>query len=75
MHGMSKVPSLIQFLRDRIDNRIVDEVLHYEAKIDSEWGCCHDATEIEAGLCPCTDPEQITLLQLLAEPLGWRPRG
>jgi hypothetical protein len=56
---------------------IVKLVFQYEAKIDGEWGCCHDAEEIEAGLCPEIDPSGIQALRLLGAPYagheGYRP--
>ena len=46
--------------------RIVQEILKYEAKIDSEWGCCHLMNEIADGLCSERSPASIPALQLLA---------
>ncbi|WP_413104527.1 DUF6221 family protein [Streptomyces sp. Inha503] len=46
--------------------RLMAEVFSYEAKIDGEWGCGHSADDIAAGLCPETDPSEITALRLLA---------
>jgi hypothetical protein len=55
---------------------ILDEILRYEAKIDSEWGCCHSAEAIAAGQCPETKPSDIPAIRLLAQPYagrdGWR---
>lgn len=46
--------------------RLIRTVFVYEAKIDGEWGDCHSADEIEAGLCLETDPDEIEALRLLA---------
>lgn len=46
--------------------RLVTRIFEYEAKTDGEWGCGHDAGEIEAGRCPETDPDEIEALRLLA---------
>ncbi|MEV5595999.1 DUF6221 family protein [Streptomyces sp. NPDC052496] len=46
--------------------RLVTEIFRYEATIDGEWGCCHDAEQIEAGRCPGTNPDEIEALRLLA---------
>lgn len=61
--------------------QLLPEVFAYEAKIDGEWGCCHDADEIAAGECPERQPKDITALRLLALPYtdrdgyrdSWRP--
>lgn len=53
--------------------RMLDEVLKYEAKIDGEWGCCHDPDEIAAGQCAETQPQDVTALRLLALPFADRP--
>lgn len=53
--------------------QIIGEVLRYEAKIDSEWGCCHDAESIGAGSCPEINPNEIQALRLLAMPYADRP--
>jgi hypothetical protein len=57
--------------------RIMAEAFHHAAVIDSEWGCCHDAEEIEQGLCPEQHPDELPLLRLLALPYasypGYRP--
>jgi hypothetical protein len=61
--------------------RMIGEVLKYEAKIDGEWGCCHEVDEIAAGECPEIQPQDVTALRLLAavyaDRLGyqeaWRP--
>jgi hypothetical protein len=53
--------------------KMLDEVFIYEAKIDGEWGCCHDADEIAAGLCLETNPSGITAVRLLASAYADRP--
>ena len=61
--------------------RMTREEFVYEAKIDGEWGCGHDADEIAAGQCPETSPNDILALRLLALPYaardgyqeGWTP--
>jgi hypothetical protein len=45
---------------------IIATVFAYEAKIDGEWACCHSATEIAAGFCPETRPDDIRALRELA---------
>jgi len=45
---------------------IVAAVLVYEQKIDGEWGCCHTAEEIAAGVCDDIDPDSIPALRHLA---------
>lgn len=61
--------------------RIVRQAFEHAAKIDGEWGCCHDAEAIEAGLCEKQQPNSLPLLRLLALPYAdhpdyrpeWRP--
>ncbi|AZM51784.1 hypothetical protein DMA15_03630 [Streptomyces sp. WAC 01529] len=53
--------------------RIIAAIFNYEAKIDGEWGCCHGAEAIEAGLCPETNPDEIEALRLLALPYDDHP--
>lgn len=61
--------------------QLMERIFRYEAKIDGEWGCCHDAEEIEAGQCEETPPDEIEALRLLALPYAdregyreeWRP--
>ena len=57
--------------------KIMAEAFHHAATIDSEWGCCHDAEEIEQGMCPDQRPDELALLRLLARPYvghpGYRP--
>ncbi|WP_329336138.1 DUF6221 family protein [Streptomyces sp. NBC_01352] len=53
--------------------RLLGKVFAYEAKIDGEWGCCHDADEIAAGQCPEIQPKDITALRLLALPYVDKP--
>jgi hypothetical protein len=48
-------------------------VFHYEAKIDGEWGCCHDASQIEAGECEEIPPDSIEAVRLLALPYVGKP--
>lgn len=38
----------------------------YEATIDGEWGCVHNADEIAAGRCPDIRPDKVYILRLLA---------
>ncbi|WP_199572698.1 DUF6221 family protein [Streptomyces murinus] len=52
---------------------LMKQIFRYEAKIDGEWGCCHDAKEIEAGECPETPPHEIEALQILALVYADRP--
>jgi len=53
--------------------QIVDIILQYEAKVDGEWGCCHSAEQIAAGLCPDSVPGEIEGLRLLALPYDTHP--
>ncbi|MFM9629397.1 DUF6221 family protein [Streptomyces galilaeus] len=53
--------------------QLLTEILRYEAKIDGEWGCCHDPDEIATGQCAETQPQDITALRLLALPFADRP--
>lgn len=46
--------------------RLIDIVLEYEAKIDSEWGCSHTAGEIAAGSCRMTPAHEIEAFRVLA---------
>lgn len=55
------------------DRKLIDEILRYEAKIDGEWGCCHTAEQIRAGLCWETSVNAIPALQALAERYGVQP--
>lgn len=50
--------------------RLLDRIFRYEAKIDGEWGCCHDAEQLRAGECPHLDT---TALELLAAPYVGHP--
>lgn len=52
---------------------LMKQIFMYEAKIDGEWGCCHDADAIEAGMCDETSPNGIEALRLLALPYKDRP--
>lgn len=66
--------SIVEFLREYGDERVralTDVILHYEATIDSEWGCCHQPEEIASGQCS-TSPEDIRGLKILAAPHAWR---
>ncbi|MGW5852100.1 DUF6221 family protein [Streptomyces sp. NPDC055254] len=49
-------------------------ILRYEAKIDSEWGCCHSGDQIAAGQCEETNPNEIGALRLLALPYADHPK-
>lgn len=53
--------------------RLIKLIFLYEAKIDGEWGCCHDADQIEAGLCEEIQPDDVEALRLLALPYSDRP--
>lgn len=53
--------------------QLINLILRYEAKIDGEWGCCHDAEEIAVGRCPCTDPDGIAALRALSLPYANHP--
>lgn len=53
--------------------RLIDDVLLYEAKIDSEWGCCHNADEIASGECEEISPSEVPALRLLALPYADQP--
>lgn len=53
--------------------QLLDKLFAYEAKIDGEWGCCHSAEEIRAGMCEETNPSDITALRLLASVYEGRP--
>lgn len=53
--------------------RLVNRILRYEAKIDGEWDCCHDAEAIGRGACPEINPNEIEALQLLAAPYSDHP--
>lgn len=46
--------------------RQIDLTFRYEATIDGEWGCRHDAEEIARGGCPATPVDGIAMLRLLA---------
>jgi len=39
----------------------------HASKIDGEWGCCHSAESIKAGLCEDERPEDQAILRTLAE--------
>lgn len=72
MSCLCPVPEFV--LEDvRAKRRIIDVVFRYEAKIDGEWGCCHSAAQIEAGLCPDIPADEIPILRLLALPFSSRP--
>jgi Family of unknown function (DUF6221) len=53
--------------------RLIKLIFLYEAKIDGEWGCCHAADQIEAGLCEEIQPDDVEALRLLALPYSDRP--
>ena len=46
--------------------KIMDEIFHYEALIDSERGCCCAASRIRNGECRSSPPDQIDGLRDLA---------
>lgn len=50
--------------------RMIKLAFQHAAKIDGEWGCCHSAEQIEAGLCHEPLPD---LLRLLALPYAGHP--
>jgi Family of unknown function (DUF6221) len=45
---------------------ILAEIFNYEAVIDGEWGDCHEADQIAAGMCPDHMPDEIPALRVLA---------
>jgi hypothetical protein len=45
----------------------------HASKIDGEWGCCHSADQIEAGLCPEIRPDGLEDLRILALPYADHP--
>ncbi|MFB7162349.1 DUF6221 family protein [Streptomyces sp. NPDC056242] len=53
--------------------QLLRKVFEYEAMIDSEWGCSHDADAIRTGLCSETQPNDVEALRLLALPYADRP--
>jgi hypothetical protein len=53
--------------------QILQQAFEHAAKIDGEWGCCHDAEAIEAGHCEEQRPNDLPLLRLLALPYVDRP--
>lgn len=53
--------------------QILRQAFEHAATIDGEWGCCHDADEIEAGHCEEQRPNDLRLLRLLALPYAGRP--
>lgn len=64
----------VRVLREIDAKRALMKVIfRYEAKIDGEWGCCHDAEEIEAGECEETPPNEIEALRVLAALYADRP--
>lgn len=44
---------------------LLDEILAYEEKIDSEWGCGHSGEAIAAGDCLDSKPDKIPGLRML----------
>ena len=52
---------------------LIDEAFRYQAVIDGEWGCCHSAEAISAGLCPEQQPSDSRILRLLAQPFAGHP--
>jgi hypothetical protein len=55
-----------------VNDDLVNEILDYEASIDSEFGCCHDRAAIEAGRCRRIKPDEIPALQIIAMEAGWK---
>lgn len=64
--------------------RLIKQQFKYASTIDHEWGCGHDAEEIEAGECEWLNPHtghELPILRLLAVPHAdhpnyredWRP--
>lgn len=51
----------------------IDMTFRYEATIDGEWGCCHEADSIARGECPATPVDGIRMLRLLALPYAEHP--
>lgn len=45
---------------------VMAETFEYEAKIDGEWGCAHNAEEMADGSCRLVDPDGIAALRRLA---------
>jgi hypothetical protein len=56
-----------------VKRQILRQAFEHAATIDGEWGCCHDADEIEAGHCEEQRPNDLRLLRLLALPYAGRP--
>lgn len=46
----------------------IEQTFRYEATIDGEWGCCHEAESIARGECPAIPVDGIRMLRLLALP-------
>lgn len=42
---------------------VLAAAFEYEAKLDGEWGCAHNAEEIAAGQCRLTRPEQMSIVR------------
>lgn len=53
--------------------QMLDQIFQYEAKIDGEWGCCHDADQIREGRCADIPVDDIAALRILAQPFAQRP--
>lgn len=45
---------------------LVEIAFGYAAKIDGEWGCCHSAEDIRAGLCDRERPDEQLIILTLA---------
>ena len=44
----------------------IREAFRHAAVVDGEWGCCHDAEQIERGECEEEVPSEMPILQALA---------
>lgn len=44
----------------------IREAFRHAAAVDGEWGCCHDAEQIERGECEEEVPSEMPILQALA---------
>ncbi len=52
---------------------LMDNVFTLMAKIDGEWGCCHEPDQIRRGECKDTPVDEIRALRILAVPYASHP--
>jgi hypothetical protein len=66
--------NIVDFLRERGEGRLVDEIIGYEAGIDNEFGDLCDKETIARGECGYTDINEVAALRIMAESYTTHPQ-